>query len=58
MSKSTDRGITWKPAFSGIANTDIRGVAMDPGDADMLLAGGTTEEGNGNLYKSTNGGTS
>ena len=45
------------PTFAGIANTDIRGIALDPTDPNVLLAGGATEGGSGNLYRSTNAGS-
>ena len=56
--RSADRGLTWTPAFAGIANTDISGITVDPTDPNVLLAGGATEGGSGNLYRSTNAGAS
>lgn len=59
IQKSTDGGATWKmsfPANSDIANTDIRGVAVNPQNASVLLAVGTTEGGTGRVFRSTDAG--
>jgi photosystem II stability/assembly factor-like uncharacterized protein len=51
--KSTDGGETWLAASNGLMSEDIRSLAIDPDDPDIIYAG----LGNGvGLYKSTDGG--
>jgi len=52
--KSTDRGATWSALDRTIGRRDVRAVAVDPHDLDVVYAG---TAGN-NLYKSTDGGAS
>jgi photosystem II stability/assembly factor-like uncharacterized protein len=57
LSRSTDGGATWNPASTGIADQNIRDLALDPVDPQRLWAastGGTS--GGGGVYLSTNGG--
>ncbi|HEX2924368.1 MAG TPA: hypothetical protein VHS28_10105, partial [Chloroflexota bacterium] len=59
--KSTDDGATWFQSFqpgSDIVNVEIRGISVDPADPNVLLAGGNTEGGQGQVFRSTNGGSS
>jgi photosystem II stability/assembly factor-like uncharacterized protein len=59
--KSTDGGATWSQSFQSgtdIVNVEIRGISVDPADPNILLAGGNTEGGQGQLFRSTNAGSS
>ncbi len=58
--KSTDGGATWVQSFqpgTDIVNDEIRGISVDPADPNILLAGGNTEGGQGQVFRSTNGGS-
>jgi photosystem II stability/assembly factor-like uncharacterized protein len=51
--KSTDGGNSWHPASNGLGSMQIRSLAVDPGNPDVILAG--LGEGGG-IYRSENSG--
>jgi uncharacterized repeat protein (TIGR01451 family) len=51
--KSTDGGATWSASYTGLANTDVIALAIDPQTPTTLYAG-TNGAG---VFKSTDGGT-
>ncbi len=51
--KTTDGGLTWTPANSGLAGSEVRVLAIDPMNPTTLYAG--TLGGDAGLYKSTDG---
>jgi hypothetical protein len=58
--KSTDNGVTWCNADSGIIlnwETNVNTIRMDPGNQEILYCGTGGFMG-GNLFKTTNGGNS
>ncbi len=64
--RSTNNGLTWPTANSGLAADQFRALVVDPNDSDTLYAGGLfrpkpdgmggTDPGNGGIYKSDDGG--
>jgi hypothetical protein len=51
--KTTNGGLSWEAKNQGLGSSDIRCIAMDPNNPNLLYAG----SGNGfGIYKSTNGG--
>ncbi|MBI2939481.1 MAG: hypothetical protein HYY04_03505 [Chloroflexi bacterium] len=59
--RSNDGGVTWvrlAPAGSPILGTEIRGVAVSPTNANVVLAVGNTEGGTGQVFRTTDGGAS
>ncbi|MEN8204144.1 MAG: T9SS type A sorting domain-containing protein [Bacteroidota bacterium] len=51
--KSIDGGLSWETVNNGLGSSDIRSIAIDPENPDILYAG----SGNGSgIYKSINGG--
>jgi photosystem II stability/assembly factor-like uncharacterized protein len=50
---SDDRGKTWVRRDHGLEDSTIRAIAIDPTDADFVIAGGLT-----GVYRSTDGGES
>lgn len=50
--KSTDRGVTWQPARSGLTNLYINSMAIDPQNTQVVYAG-TYKSG---VFKSVDGG--
>lgn len=59
--KSTNGGVSWSPASTGIAGQDVRALFIDPADAsgDTIYAGTGGDGANpGGVYRSTNGGAS
>jgi photosystem II stability/assembly factor-like uncharacterized protein len=50
--KSTDGGTTWSAVNSGLTNTAVFALAIDPTTPNTLYAG----TGGGGVFKSTNGG--
>ncbi|MFY9557501.1 MAG: BACON domain-containing carbohydrate-binding protein, partial [Blastocatellia bacterium] len=52
--KSTNGGSSWFPANSGLTNLDVRTLAIDSTDTNLLYAGTF----NGGIFNSTNGGGS
>lgn len=57
---SQDRGRSWQHAVSGLATRYGRAIAVDSEDPDLLLASVSLgpHQGEGRLYRSTDGGTS
>ena len=51
--KTTDGGTTWVPVSNGLGSMEVRSLAIDPGNPDVLLAG--LGEGAG-IYRTENGG--
>ncbi|MBI2350231.1 MAG: hypothetical protein HYV00_01890 [Deltaproteobacteria bacterium] len=51
--KSSDAGVTWKDANTGLGGLDVHGFAIDPNDGKLHAA--VRERGEG-IYRSTNGG--
>jgi gliding motility-associated-like protein len=51
--KSTDGGVSWKPASSGMGNTIVGRLIIDPNNHQTLLAAT-----NSGIFRSTNGGDS
>ncbi len=60
--RSTNGGITWTrlvpPANDPIRNNSLTGIAVSPLDSNLVIAGGNTEGGTGQVFRSTNGGAS
>lgn len=64
---TTPASITWGPAFTGLEADQLRAVEVDPNDTSVVYGGGSFfpqsdgmggfVNGNGGIYKSTNGGT-
>lgn len=52
--KSSDGGVTWKDANTGLGGLDVHGLAIDPNTPSKLHAA-VREKGEG-IYRSTNGG--
>ena len=50
--KSTDGGMSWVPSNRGMLDYRITALAIDPGNPDVVYAGGDS----GELFKSTDGG--
>jgi photosystem II stability/assembly factor-like uncharacterized protein len=53
MAVSDDGGRTWTRRDAGLEDFSVRAIAIDPHDADFILAGGLT-----GVYRSTDGGVS
>jgi photosystem II stability/assembly factor-like uncharacterized protein len=49
---SDDRGRTWERRDAGLEDFSVRAIAVDPHDADFVIAGGLT-----GVYRSTDAGT-
>jgi photosystem II stability/assembly factor-like uncharacterized protein len=64
---TTPASITWGPAFTGLEADQLRALEVDPNDTSVVYGGGSYfpqsdgmggfVNGNGGVYKSTNGGT-
>jgi len=54
--KSTDGGISWTSADSGIDGTCIYSLAIDPDNGDVLYGGGAYHELSKGIWKTTNSG--
>lgn len=52
--KTTNSGVLWSAANSGLTNLNIRTIVMDPTNSQVLYVGTST----GGVFKTTNGGAS
>jgi photosystem II stability/assembly factor-like uncharacterized protein len=54
VSRSTDRGKTWRNSTTGLTNLDIHSIAISPNDSKTVYVGTT----GGGVFKSTDAGES
>jgi len=56
--KSIDGGGSWSPANTGLTNTDVRALAIDPVTPSTVYAGAARVHSEGGVFKSVDGGGS
>lgn len=50
--KTTDGGQHWMPIGSGLDNSDVRAIAIDPGNQQVIYVGGGPDSGTPGVYRS------